>query len=1050
MPAFPRPLAVWILATGLVAAIPEVAVRGAVTLVSGSGPTGQITVRDQGAATTSADGRFLIFLGTGDAGGSQRVSLYRRTLASGATEQVVVPSGDAVTAYTASLDGSRVAFTCAVSTVTPAGQSPFRTHVFLKDFDTGELRLVTADPGGLPGDADSGGPVLSSDGRRILLESRASNLVADPDDNQAADVFLYEVDTGNLRLLSRAPDGTVGDEKSGSVALNDDGSVVVFRSDATNLRPAEEGLSTDLYVWSADTQTSRRIHLTGTTPGAARPDARAFNVVLTPDGHRLAFRSDAHSMSPAHGVWWFDLEAWSRRRVSDSLEVPVSGDDTGGPVMAAGGNRLAFETLSSPGKIVIWDADTGLHTLDELAILELPDGGAPANCRSPVLSPGGEWLALLTDSPVPAAGVVDSGDFRLYVRRLLTGETWTPLPGERRLFEMPFVEFVTGDGIYFQSDTLLSGIGDANRGLDVVEVSGPGESGHLLTPSISGMASLAGNAASNLGPGAVSLDGRSVIFTSTADNLVTGDTNGREDVFVRDLTSGTTRRVSVRNDGGEANSDSWTPRISVNGRFVVFMSTATNLADGDTNAAPDIYVRDLVSGTTVLASARDGEMVGSASARNSVNPVISADGRYVAFESDAVDLVPGISLGLGGNNVFLRDLVEQRTRLLSVNQPARILQGRARNPMMSDDGETVAFVAGNFSQADLYLYSVAENWLVAASAGEFVNFNVGGAALSADGTRAVYFRNRFGTGLWQRNNRTGIASALTGLDQLTDIAEVAVSGDGRRAAFVSRFQPEGSSDTNGLRDVFVVDLDTGALRPASAPAGGGAANGPSDSPVFSADGRRIAFRTQAGNLDGDAPAGSWNIVVRDLDTDLVTLVSRRHSDGLPGEESSGRPLLTANGLGVLFQSGAPLAPGDGNGVIDVFFAPFPGSATADVDNDSMPDVWERTHFGNLGRDGSADYDRDGALDRDEYAAGTSPILAGSVFHITTVPAEETGLMAITFPSVVGMNYRLEVAPILSGAGFSAVGAPVSGTGEPLRFAVPVVEGSAFVRVAAFR
>ena len=137
---------------------------------------------------------------------------------------------------------------------------------------------------------------------------------------------------------------------------------------------------------------------------------------------------------------------------------------------------------------------------------------------------------------------------------------------------------------------------------------------------------------------ALSDHGRYVAFSSRARNLVAGDTNLVEDIFVRDRQVGQTDRVSVGNGGQQANGASTVPTISADGRYVAFMSDATNLVAGDTNAATDVFVRDLVAGTTRRVSVGAG---GTQANGASTFPALSRDGRHVAFHSDATNLVAG-------------------------------------------------------------------------------------------------------------------------------------------------------------------------------------------------------------------------------------------------------------------------------------------------------------------------------------------------------------------------------------------------------------------------
>jgi Tol biopolymer transport system component len=164
---------------------------------------------------------------------------------------------------------------------------------------------------------------------------------------------------------------------------------------------------------------------------------------------------------------------------------------------------------------------------------------------------------------------------------------------------------------------------------------------HDTTERVSlGPGGVQGNEQSS-GP-AISADGRFVAFQSAASNLVPGDTNGAQDIFVRDRQTGTTRRVSVGPGGVQTNAEasSGVPAISADGRFVAFESDATNLVPGDTNGAIDVFVRDRQTGTTRRISVGPGGVQGNS---DSGGPAISADGRFVAFVSNASNLVPGDS-----------------------------------------------------------------------------------------------------------------------------------------------------------------------------------------------------------------------------------------------------------------------------------------------------------------------------------------------------------------------------------------------------------------------
>ncbi len=197
-----------------------------------------------------------------------------------------------------------------------------------------------------------------------------------------------------------------------------------------------------------------------------------------------------------------------------------------------------------------------------------------------------------------------------------------------------------------------------------------------------------------------SADGRFLVFLSHAPNLVTNDDLAPYlDVFVRNLESGQTILVSVNTNGiGGGNGDAGYPSISANGQFVAFASAANNLASGDTNNGADIFLRDLVAGTTRLVSAGvSGKGIpplpsvrGPAS-----NPQLSADGRWVLFESGEPTRP---SAGVATNQVYLYDVSSGQTTLVSNDRwygsnTAEPGDGRSRQASMTPDGHFVLFAS---------------------------------------------------------------------------------------------------------------------------------------------------------------------------------------------------------------------------------------------------------------------------------------------------------------------------------------------------------------------
>lgn len=380
----------------------------------------------------------------------------------------------------------------------------------------------------------------------------------------------------------------------------------------------------------------------------------------------------------------------------------------------------------------------------------------------------------------------------------------------------------------------------------------------------------AGNAA--IGGGSfradVSSDGRYVVFASDAVNLVPSDTNGATDVFVRDVVSGSTSRVSVSSSGAQADGISVVPSISANGRFVVFASDATNLVPGDTNAQRDIFVRDLVSGQTTRASvATNGAQGGD----RSNNATVSADGRYVAFESRAV-LAAGDANGLP--DVYLRDRQTNQTLLVSAAASGPSNSGGSYDPDITPDGRYIAYwswdatvVTDANSEADVYVRDMLTGQTTIASVdssgaqpasspcygasisddGRYVAFASEGATLVPGDTNNTwdYFVHDRTTG---RTERVSVDSQGVQADNFLYFAPAVISGDGRFVAFASTASNLAAGDTNGVADVYLRDRLFGLTSLVSANTSGAAGNAVSRRPSMSYDARSVFFCSEASDL----------------------------------------------------------------------------------------------------------------------------------------------------------------------------------------------------------
>jgi Tol biopolymer transport system component len=343
----------------------------------------------------------------------------------------------------------------------------------------------------------------------------------------------------------------------------------------------------------------------------------------------------------------------------------------------------------------------------------------------------------------------------------------------------------------------------------------------------------------------LSTDGRFVVFSSAGTNLVVGDTNGQRDVFVKDRATGAVDRISVGTAGAEADGASLDASISGDGRYVAFASHATNLVAGDTNGVEDVFVRDRVTRTTTRLSVSDQGVEADA---DSDRPSISPDGNWVAFESDAHNLVPGDGRAA---DVFVASVHSRAIELISVGEtgPAN---GASELPRLSADGRYVEFQsdAANLVPADTN--NVDDVFLRdrTAQTTERVAEVAIGAAISADGG-TIAFMSPFDpvSGTWNNldvfvlNRTTGSvslasvdANGVRGNDQSW---LPAISGDGRFVTFTSEATNLDAIDTDPDTSVFVHDTVTGGTRFVARRTDGTKEPGPTYWSGISADGNIV-------------------------------------------------------------------------------------------------------------------------------------------------------------------------------------------------------------------
>ncbi len=384
----------------------------------------------------------------------------------------------------------------------------------------------------------------------------------------------------------------------------------------------------------------------------------------------------------------------------------------------------------------------------------------------------------------------------------------------------------------------------------------------------------------------VSADGRYIAYSSKATNLVSGDLNTVEDVFVYDRVNQTTERISVSSAGGESDGVSDYPQISADGRYVVFESAATNLVSDDTNAHWDIFIRDRVSNTTILVSNALG---GGFAAGDALSPFISPDGNKVAFSSGASDMIASDTNGQ--QDIFIKDLTSGVTTRVSEATGGVEAVGYSSNPVLSYDGRYVVFA------------SVDDN--LAAGDNNSGNLN--------EAKRDVFWHDTQ-TG---ETRRVSVSTSGVGADQ--GAYDPSISWDGMIVAFESDSTNLVEGDVNANWDVYVRDMNNSTTEKVDLNDRGAPVSTYGYSyydNYMSYDGRYITFESEDTDVVTDVTATGYDIFVRDRVASTTRIASANSDCVADGGWGSG---ISPDGQYVHFMSGGTsLVASDTNGIDDNF------------------------------------------------------------------------------------------------------------------------------------
>ena len=786
-------------------------------------------------------------------------------------------------------DGRYVVFTSNASNLI-SGASLQQTY--LKDLQTGAIALVSSTDGSAANDDDSSYQAyvqMSSDGRYVLFQSRATNFVSGATGSQQ--IYRKDLQTGALDLVSSTDGSAANDDNSSyqnNVQMSSDGRYVLFQSQATNLVSGTTG-SEQLY--RKDLQTGALVLVSSTDGSAANDDNGGYQnyIQMSADGRYVLFQSPATDfVSGATGtqqIYLKDLQTGTLTLIT-STDGSAANDDNGG--------YQNYVQLSADARYILFESQgtnffSGATGSEQLYRKDLQTG-----------------TITLVSSTDGSAANGDNGGYQSYVQ----------MSADAR-----YVLFQS------QATNLISG---ATGSQQIYRKD-------LQTGTLTLVSSTDGSAANDDNSTfqnyvQISADGRYVSFQSRATNFVPGSSGSQN--YQKDLQTGALAQLnflqiaSVGDNGGVES----TLQMSSDGRYVLFQSMANNFVPGKTGW--QLYRKDLQAGAIVLVSSADGTPAHEDDGFFHSNALMSSDGRYVVFQSEGIGFISGVS----GYQIYRKDLTLQTIDLVSSDASGNEDDSGAQqgNIQITPDGRYVTFssYASNFDGPlgwQLYRKDLFDGTVVLVSSKDGTpanmdNFGIQNNALvqmSSDGRYVVFmsYASNFDPAvttnspqLYRRDLNTGGTIALVSSDSSGATADdsgmvqsnVQITPDGRYVVFVS-YATQLITATTGNAQLYRKDLNSGTLTLLSS-TDGSAANddngGYQNYVQMSSDGRYILFESQATNFVSGTTGSQ--LYRKDFQTGALSLVSS--TDGSAANDDNGGyqnlAQMSSDGRYVLFQSQA--------------------------------------------------------------------------------------------------------------------------------------------------
>lgn len=985
-----------------------------------------------------------------------------------------------------SADGRWLAFVSQANNLVTNDDLGQGLDVFVRDLLANQTILVSLNTNALGGgNLDSGAPSLSADGNWVAFESAADNLVAN-DTNRASDVFVRDLAQGITRLAS--VDVTGGFSAAGnSVAplISADGRWVVFESTATNLVNAS--FTTNwVQVYARDLQNGVT-HLVSVNQASAGPGAGiAESPSISADARWVAFASTATNLTAgvtnrlgeiylrdlATGTTW-----WSSSNAAPYFSESTNGYRCLNPVLSRNGEKLAYKALIPRTKVVlvflhdlhngsttcvasnsldttwpelsadgrflaceeatnvmVWDA--ALQTSRLVSVNQ--DGQMPANghSKAPVLSADGRLAVFLSSATdLIVTNPPDTNQiFQVYACSLESNRTWlvsaTPA-GEPSCDSLEFLlPAISPDNrvVAFESEDSRLVANDRNHATDVFLRNLSDNTTALVSSVQQFRIARTGTGLCHAHPLGLSADGRSVLISSSDNTVVPDDDDLQQDLYWLDLSSRRGARLPVATNAVLPYASLANPVLSDNGQRAAFLRR-----DPRTWGFHG-YVFDSQENATSLFNL-DAGGAAAASAFPAIgydwSMSLSSDGRFLAFAAAGNDLAPGMD-SAGFKQILLRDLVAGTNLLLthSVSNPLRGGYGDSSNPLFSPDGRWLFFYSRALDLVSpaapygtrLWTYDFRDQSFRAVARA----YTLTGAAFSANSHYVVFSATQYSGDLtFQVYRHDLLATNPVPLSVATNARNPDVSADGQLVVY------EASWASGQASDIHLKDLVSGNVELINVSLDGvTTGNGGAFLPQISLDGRFVVFASSASNLAPNDHNDATDIFLRDRALGLTYLLSANPRTGASGNRVSHSPVMSADGGTVIFASwAADLIDGDYNDTQDIFVLRL---ANGDSDADGLDDAWELAYFGDLSHDGSSDADHDGLTDRHELRAGTDPTNEGSVLRALVLAPVGGPQTTLIWPAAQSRQYQVQFKRSLADPGWSALETTVTASGNTAR------------------